>query len=53
MPVLAGLVAAGPNGANPGVAELQGVLEGGVLPEGAPPTLHQAALLHSFRWLNM
>lgn len=50
---LAGLVATGPAGGVQGVAEVQGVPAGCVQPEGAPPALHQAALLHSFRYLNI
>ena len=52
MPWLAELVAKGPAGAVQRLAELQGVPAGSVLTEGAPSALHQAAVLHSFRWVH-
>ena len=51
MPGLAGLVATGPAGAVQRLAGLQGVPAGSVFTEGAASALHQAADLHSFRWV--
>lgn len=51
IPWLAGLVATGPAGPVQGLAERQGVPAGSVFTAGAPFAFHQAAILHSFRWV--